>query len=51
MGWLEKNAPECFDNQKHLDRGTAEQIYWNYGYAVALRDVLDFIKRKKASLN
>lgn len=38
--WLEKNAPECHVEQKHLDEGTQERVYWHYGYLVALRDVL-----------
>jgi hypothetical protein len=38
--WLRENAPECFEQQKHLDEGSQERIYWNYGYTVALRDVI-----------
>jgi hypothetical protein len=38
--WLRENAPECFDEQKHLDEGSQERTYWNYGYMVALRDVV-----------
>lgn len=38
--WLEDNAPECFDEQRHLDDGSKERAYWHYGYMMALRDVL-----------
>jgi hypothetical protein len=38
--WIEKNAPECQCEQKHLDEGSQERVYWHYGYMVALRDVI-----------
>ena len=38
LQWLRENHPEVFDDQKHLDEGSAERAYWHYGYAVALRD-------------
>jgi hypothetical protein len=38
--WLMQHAPECVTEQKHLDEGSQERRYWNYGYVVALRDVL-----------
>jgi hypothetical protein len=41
--WLNKNAPECFTDQKHTHEGTQERIYWHYGYMVALRDALRFL--------
>lgn len=41
--WIEKNAPECFAEQKQLDEGTRERAYWHYGYMVAMRDVLRFL--------
>lgn len=41
--WLQKNAPESLNEQKHLDEGTQERVYWNYGYMVALRDILRFL--------
>jgi|TARA_Y100000034_G_scaffold107306_1_gene136729 hypothetical protein len=36
--WINENAPEVFDDQRHLDDGE-ERKYWNYGRLVALRDV------------
>jgi len=48
--WLKANAPGCFEEQHHLDGGTREQIYWNYGYLLALRDVRDFLRRKRRAL-
>jgi hypothetical protein len=41
--WLQKNAPASLADQKHLDEGTQERVYWHYGYMVALRDVLRFL--------
>lgn len=38
--WLNKNAPECFADQKHTHEDTQERVYWHYGYMVALRDAL-----------
>jgi hypothetical protein len=38
--WLDKHCPECETEQGHLAEGTREQAYWNYGYLVALRDLL-----------
>lgn len=38
--WLSENAPECSKEQAHLDENTRERVYWHYGYAVAVRDVL-----------
>jgi hypothetical protein len=41
--WLQQNAPASLTEQKHLDEGTRERVYWHYGYMVALRDVLRFL--------
>jgi hypothetical protein len=49
--WLRENAPECSEEQQHLDEGTAERVYWHYGYLIALRDVRDFLRGKNRSLN
>ena len=38
--WLQKTAPDCLTEQKHLDENSQERVYWHYGYMVALRDVL-----------
>jgi len=47
--WLLKNAPESLVEQKHLDEGTRERVYWHYGYMVALRDVLRFLTDAEVS--
>ena len=41
--WLDVNAPQCREEQRHLDEGTAERAYWHYGYLSALQDVLRLI--------
>ncbi len=38
--WLEREAADCVAEQRHLEEGTVERIYWHYGYLMALRDVL-----------
>lgn len=38
--WLEENGRECWREQSHLQEGSAEQIYWHFGYLAALQDVL-----------
>lgn len=38
--WLQKNHPEVFEEQKHLEAGSVEKAYWHYGYLVALKDVM-----------
>ena len=44
--WLDANGRECWDEQKHLEEGTPEQIYWHFGYFSALRDVLKQLGRQ-----
>ena len=41
--WLAERAPECFDQQLHLDEDSQERVYWHYGYQAALSDALSFI--------
>ena len=41
--WLETTAPVCASEQKHLEEGSQERVYWLYGYLAALKDVLQFI--------
>jgi len=38
--WLKDEYPSIAQEQKHLDKGTVEQGYWHFGYAMALKDVL-----------
>jgi hypothetical protein len=38
--WLQAHAPQVMDEQAHLDEASEARAYWNYGYLVALRDVL-----------
>ncbi len=42
-GWLQETG--CATEQKHLIEGTPERVYWHYGYAIALRDVLAKMNR------
>lgn len=41
--WLREHAPYCSEEQTHLDAESRERAYWHYGYAVALRDVLELL--------
>ena len=49
--WLRETAPECQEEQRHLDDGTPERAYWHYGYLVALRDLRALLNGQKSSLN
>ena len=40
---LKLEHPECLDEQKHFDEGTAERAYWHYGYMAALKDMLKML--------
>ena len=48
IAWLKKEDPGCFRQQKHLEEGTAERVYWHYGYLTAVRDTLRLLSRKSA---
>ena len=37
--WLIEQDPACFKEQKHLDEGTPERIYWHYGQLMTLIDL------------
>ena len=37
--WLAENAPHVTEDQKHLNAGSEQQAYWQYGYAAALADI------------
>lgn len=38
--WLKNNITreDVLCDQKHLDNGTQAQVYWHYGYLMALKD-------------
>ena len=38
--WLADEAPYIASDQRHLDANTPERVYWHFGYAAALADVL-----------
>jgi len=31
------------EDQKHLDDGSDERVYWHYGYVTAMKDILNLI--------
>lgn len=37
--WLIEQDPACFKEQKHLDEGSPERIYWHYGKLMTLIDL------------
>jgi hypothetical protein len=47
--WLAENAPDCDKEQKHLNEGSLERIYWHYGYFVATRDALNYLRKHRAA--
>ncbi|HLY97684.1 MAG TPA: hypothetical protein VKT33_01320 [Candidatus Angelobacter sp.] len=46
--WLKNNAGNAPAEQRHLDEGSQERIYWHYGYMVALKDMLRFMTGEKS---
>jgi hypothetical protein len=48
IAWLKREDPACFSEQKHLEEGTGERVYWHYGYLTAVQDTLRLISRKSA---
>ena len=42
--WLADHKNEI-EPQAHLDTNSTEQVYWRYGYLVALRDALKLLQR------
>ena len=38
--WLKANAPDVLDERRLQSCRASEHIYWHYGYAMALRDVM-----------
>ena len=38
--WLDRHCPDCETEQAHRQDGSREQMYWNYGYLAALRDLV-----------
>jgi hypothetical protein len=47
--WLKENAPDVFAEQKHLDEGSQERVYWHYGYLVAVRDIYQLLTGQRIS--
>jgi hypothetical protein len=41
--WLKKNGGNFSAEQRHLDEGSQERVYWHYGYLVALKDMMRFL--------
>ena len=39
------------NEQKHLDAGSDERVYWHHGYASALKDVLRFLQSAGSPVN
>ncbi len=42
-GSICENSAECIGEQRHLNEGSRERAYWQYGYMIALRDILRFL--------
>jgi hypothetical protein len=50
VAWLKREDPACFSQQKHLDEGTGERVYWHYGYLTALRDTIRLLSPKASKV-
>ncbi len=49
--WLAENGPTCKTDQRHIEEGTVERVYWHYGYMVALRDALNLVRQNSQTLS
>ena len=49
--WLARIDRPCKSEQKHCEEGTVERVYWHYGYMVAIKDVLDFLRTRSKAVN
>ena len=41
--WLQENGGAVIREQRHLDNGSIERVYWHHGYLAALLDVISLI--------
>jgi hypothetical protein len=41
--WLQKENPQCFAEQRHLNLGAPERVYWHLGYLSALNDISELL--------
>lgn len=41
--WLRQEGEAAVREQRHLDSGAPERLYWHYGYYMALRDILGLL--------
>ena len=48
--WLREDGGACFEEQRHLDEGSQERIYWHYGYMVALSDALSYLTGERPAI-
>jgi hypothetical protein len=39
-----ENGEIVDEEQRHLDSGSAERVYWHHGYASALKDILRILR-------
>jgi len=50
--WLDQNEPISTQQEAEvLDSDAREQLYWGHGYLYALRDIQEFIQRRRSSMN
>lgn len=46
--WLRGQGVDVRNEQRHLDEGSRERLYWHYGYLVGLRDALNALVREES---
>jgi len=49
--WLAEQGVSACEERAHLDRGSRERLYWNYGYFVGLQDALKVLTARGATLH
>ena len=49
--WLEDHAPSSRRELASFDAETSAQLFWHYGYLMALQSVQSFMKRRRCAMN
>ena len=49
--WLAEQGVDVREERAHLDRGSRDRLYWQYGYFVGLQDALKVLTARGATLH
>ncbi len=49
--WIEENGAAAAAEQRQLDAGSPERLYWHCGYQAALTDLIDLVSFDQSQPN